>query len=81
VKYTISISSFVDDGFIVSQFSTEGEILLERIIFSDSSYDIDESNYNIFHDDSVCLNTLFIKKNEIINTFKYGMNMRRVICL
>lgn len=80
MKYKIAISSFEDGDFVVSQFATEREILVEKITFSNAN-EINETNYDLFHDDSVCLKTIFIKKNELINILNYGMNIRRLVCL
>lgn len=64
--------------FTAIQFAVNEFVMCEKIIF-DKSENVNKDNYQIFHYEDLCEATIFVKQNEIINIFNYGMNMRRLI--
>jgi hypothetical protein len=64
--------------FSAIQFCVNGVVMCEKIIFSKNE-NVTKENYEVFHDETVHKNTIFVKPNSIINILNYGMNMRRLI--
>lgn len=76
MKIVFTIQQF--PFFTAIQFAVNEFVMCEKIIF-DTSENVNKDNYRMFHDENMYKDTIFIKQNEIINIFNYGMNMRRLI--
>lgn len=66
--------------FFTFTFVTNTKTLCEKVVFSKTE-NINQDNYQMFHDSELFIDTLFVRENEIINLVNYGMNMRRLRCL
>lgn len=64
--------------FFTFTFVTNTKTLCEKVVFADID-NINQSNYELFHDAELFKNTVFIRQNEILNIIDYGMNIRRLI--
>lgn len=64
--------------FFTFTFVTNTKTLCEKVVFSKTE-NINQDNYQMFHDSELFIDTLFVRENEIINIIDYGMNIRRLI--
>jgi len=66
-------------GFVAIQFNSNTNIMCEKIIFNKDE-NVTKDNYKNFHDDNIFKETVFVKKNVIINVVRHGLKLERIKC-